>query len=177
MKPCSMRRTPANAQIYTTAFEAAKQEYPDAFGAGGKDMQGLFMDREVTTLAIPTCVGSIVGAVSVYVHLPCGGWGGAGEVQGPPEIGYLFRRRQVGGRAVGKLLLAEALDHLAQREVDEVHLDVVEANTNALQLYESLGFTTYRIKEDEAGTVLGLVLDGLVSIKQAHAKLENHYLL
>jgi ribosomal protein S18 acetylase RimI-like enzyme len=173
MKPTYLRRTSTNAQIYSVAFEQARQEYPDAFGADGRDMQGLFMDREVTTLAIPTLTGTIVGAVSVYMHLRSGGWGSEYDPSGPPEIGYLFRHRHVGSQAIGKLLLSEALEYLLDRGADEVHLDVVETNTNARELYESLGFTQHKIKECEAGRVLGMVLDGPESIKEAHAKLEN----
>lgn len=173
MKPAYMRRTPTNAQIYGAAFEQAKEEYPSAFGVGGRDMQGLFLDHEVTTLAIPTLSGSIVGAVSVYMHLRSGGWGSEYDPSGPPEIGYLFRHRHVGSQAIGKLLLSEALEYLLDRGADEVHLDVVETNTNARELYESLGFTLHKIKECEVGRVLGMVLDGPESIKQAHTKLEN----
>ena len=93
------------------------------------------------------------------------------EVDGD-VVGYVFSRRTLLGRlgrcghivavavekefrrrGIGRRLMEAALDHLAQRRVSRVGLEVRQSNTAAQALYEQLGF-------DRIGVSRGYYADG-----------------
>lgn len=168
----TLRQTPANADLYVASLLPVREEYPEAFGAvDGERMRAVFLDREVTTFAATTDGEAIVGVVSVSRPLPVGAW--SLDAPGSPEIGFLFRRREAAGQAIGRRLFARALEYLEEVCVTEVFLSVMEANTRARAIYEEAGFYPVSVSDSEVGRDILMKLDSALAIKAARCILQE----
>ena len=119
---------------FTTAFNHAYSDYyvhifmtSDSFHAL---MQRDDLNPEASVVAIQD--DQIVGMGLLGVRAPIGWIGGLGVIPG-------YRRQGI-GREMMRYLLASARNH----RLEQVKLEVIEANTNAYALYRQLGFTDIR---------------------------------
>jgi len=115
---------------------------PDAYSASTfmahvfRDRKGLFVAHDES--------GRIVGYTLIRVGL---GWIGA-KRGGITSIAVDPAYRRQG---VGRALIAQAIQHLREHDVDEADLEVSVTNRSAQSLYESFGFRRSRLLPDYYG--------------------------
>jgi len=115
---------------------------PDAYSASTfmahvfRDRKGLFVAQDES--------GRIIGYILIRVGL---GWIGAkrgGITSVAVDPAY---QRQ----GVGRALIAQAIQHLREHDVEEADLEVSVTNRSAQSLYESFGFRRSRVLPDYYG--------------------------